>query len=167
MAARLNSSGLARIGQIAATPMDLLMLVMGNMAKSLREFANGRDDRPLVPAGEPAKSYSQQETFAADTIDEEYAEALLHHLADNLMAKVREDRKSIRTVTVKIRYNDMDECQRSESLLEPTDLESDIYPRLRPLLRRAWERRVSLRMISLKLSSIYEGIFRMELPLLG
>src|ERR1043165_1034815 len=69
MAARLNSAGLAHIGQIAAMPMDLLMLVMGNMAKSLREFANGRDERPLVPAGEPAKSYSQQETFAADTID--------------------------------------------------------------------------------------------------
>jgi nucleotidyltransferase/DNA polymerase involved in DNA repair len=165
MAARLNSAGLADIGQIAATPMDLLLMVMGNMAKSVREFAHGRDDRPLVPEGEPAKSYSQQETFAADTVDEDYVEALLHRLADNLMVKVREEKKSIRTVTLKVRYNDMDECQRSESLLEPTDLETDIYPRLRPLLRRAWERRVSLRMVSLKFSNIYEGIFRTELPL--
>jgi nucleotidyltransferase/DNA polymerase involved in DNA repair len=165
MSARLNSAGLKHIGQIADTPIDLLLMVMGNMAKSVREFAHGRDERPLVPVGEPAKSYSQQETFSADIVDEEYAAALLHRIVDNLMTKVREEKKSIRTVTVKVRYNDMDECQRSESLLEPTDLETDIYPLLRPLLRRAWERRVSLRMVSLKFSSIYESVFRAELPL--
>ena len=43
------------------------------------------------------------------------------------MAKVRADAKSIRTLTVKVRYNDMDEEQASESLAEPTDLETEIY----------------------------------------
>ena len=37
-------------------------------------------------------------------------------MADKLMAKVREDAKSIRTITVKVRYNDMEEEQASESL---------------------------------------------------
>ncbi|HEY0457076.1 MAG TPA: DNA polymerase IV [Verrucomicrobiae bacterium] len=165
MSARLNSAGLVRIGQIASTPLELLHLMMGNMARSTREFAHGRDERPLVPVGEPAKSYSQQETFGADTTDEEYVEALLRRMADNLTSKVREEGKSIRTVTIKVRYNDMDETQRSESLVEPTDLETDVYPRLRPMLRRAWERRVSLRMVSLKFSNIYDGVFRSELPL--
>ena len=51
-------------------------------------------------------------------------------MADDLMAKVRAEGKAVRTLTVKVRYNDMDEDQRSESLTEPTDLETDIYGRL-------------------------------------
>ena len=52
-----------------------------------------------------------------------------------------------------------------KSLREPTDLETDIYGRLRELLREAWQRRVSLRMVSLKLSNVYDGVFRSELSL--
>src|SRR5206468_3077832 len=97
------------------------------------------------------------ETFAADTTDEEFIQATLRRMADKLMAKVRDDRKSIRTVTVKVRYNDMDEQQTSEGLPEPTDLETDIYSRISALLRKAWQRRVSLRLVSLRLSNVYEG----------
>lgn len=40
-----------------------------------------------------------------------------------------------------------------------------MYPLLPALLRKAWERRVSIRMVALKLSHIYGGIFRTELSL--
>jgi DNA-directed DNA polymerase III PolC len=164
-AVRLNAAGLADIGQIAATPVDLLSLLLGGQAPILRQFANGIDERPLVPAREPQKSFSQQETFDEDVTDEDYVEAVLRRMADRLFATVREEGRSVRTLTVKVRYNDRDENQRAESLREPTDLETDVYGRLRGLLREAWQRRVSLRMVSLKLSNVYEGVFRSELPL--
>jgi DNA-directed DNA polymerase III PolC len=164
-AVRLNAAGLARIGQIAATPVDLLALLLGRQAPITRQFANGIDDRLLVPASPPQKSYSQQETFNADVTDEEYVEAVLRRMADRLFAAVREEGRSVRTLTVKVRYNDRDENQRAESLREPTDLETDVYGRLRGLLREAWQRRVSLRMVSLKLSGVYDGVFRCELAL--
>jgi hypothetical protein len=66
---------------------------------------------------------------------------------------------------LKVRYNDMDETMRSTSLNEPSDIEQDIYPLLPGMLKRAWERRVSLRLVSLRLTGIYGGIFRTELPL--
>src|SRR5947207_3426369 len=59
----------------------------------------------------------------------------------------------------------MAEDQASESLIEPTDLETDVYGRLHALLRQAWKRRVSLRFVSLKLSNVYDGRFRSELAL--
>ena len=133
--------------------------------RRIRQFAHGIDERPLIPAREPQKSFSQQETFASDVTDEEYVEATLRRMADNLFAKVREEGRSIRTLTVKVRYNDMGEDQMSESLLEPTDLETDVYGRLHTMLREAWKRRVSLRLVSLKLSNVYDGRFRSELPL--
>ncbi len=164
-AVRLNAAGLADIGQIAATPVDLLALLLGNQAPVMRQFANGIDERPLIPASQPQKSYSQQETFNEDVTDEEYVEAVLRRMADRLFATVRQEGRSVRTLTVKVRYNDRDENQRAESLREPTDLETDVYGRLHGLLREAWQRRVSLRMVSLKLSHVYDGVFRSELPL--
>jgi DNA polymerase III alpha subunit/nucleotidyltransferase/DNA polymerase involved in DNA repair len=161
----LNAAGLARIGQIAATPVELLELLVGSAAPTLNRFARGLDDRPVIPLREPAKSYSQQETFAQDQTDEAFLEATLRRMADHLMVQARADGKSVRTLTVKVRYNDMAEDQRSESLDEPTDLETDVYGRLRELLRQAWKRRVSLRMVSLKFANLYEGFVRTELPL--
>src|SRR5437867_4628724 len=164
---RLNTAGLAKIRHVAATPLSMLELLLGNQALTLRQFANGIDERPLVPAREPQKSFGHQETFATDLTDEEYVEAVLRRTADHLFATVREEGRSIRTLTVKVRYNDMAEDQASESLPEPTDLETDVYGRLHAMLRQAWKRRVSLRLVSLKLSNVYDGRFRSELALEG
>src|SRR5579883_3359891 len=43
-AVRLNSAGLACIGQIAGTPLDMLSLLMGSMARTMRDYANGIDE---------------------------------------------------------------------------------------------------------------------------
>ena len=131
------------------------------------QFANGIDERPLVPASTPAKSYSEQQTFNEDQTDEAVIEATLKRMADHLIATVRAEGRAIRTLTVKVRYNDFAEDQCGESLAEPTDLETDLYGKLTSLLRKAWRRRVSLRMVSLKLSNVYDGVFRSELALDG
>jgi len=162
---QLTAAGLARIGQIAATPPDLLGLLVGSLAGPLHRFALGQDDRPVIPARAAAKSYGEQETFAADTTDEPFLDATLRRMADRLMAKVRAEGKSIRTVTVKVRYNDMDEEQAADSLTEPTDLETDLYPLVSQLLRKAWRRRVSLRLVSLRLSNVHAGALRSGLAL--
>ena len=164
-ASRLNAAGLARIGQISATETDLLHLILGRIAPRIREYADGHDERPIVPKVASAKSYGKQETFAEDQTDEDRIEATLRRMADVLMAKVRSDGKCIRTLTVKVRYNDMMEDQCGESLDEPTDLETDIYGRVGILMRKAWRRRVSLRLVSLKLSNIYDSFYRSELTL--
>jgi hypothetical protein len=144
----------------------MLELLLGSQAPAIRQFANGIDERPLVPAREPQKSFSCQETFPADLTDEEYIEAVLRRMADHLFATIREEGRSIRALAVKVRYNDMAEDQAGESLLEPTDLETDVYGLLHTLLRKAWKRRVSLRLVSLKLSNPHHGPLLTELPLL-
>ena len=163
--ARLNAAGLARICHVAATPLEMLELLLGSQAAAIRQFARGIDERPLIPAREPQQSFSQQETFPSDLTDEDYAVATLRRMADHLFAKVRQEGCSVRTLHVRVRYNDMAEDQVNQSLAEPTDLETDIYGRLRAMLRAAWKRRVSLRLVSLKLSNVYAGCFRSGLAL--
>lgn len=104
---QLNAAGLAHIGQLAGTPVELLELIAGRQALVLRQFARGIDERPVVPERAPAKSFSRQETFATDVTDEEFAQATLRRMADTLCASLREEEHTIRTLTVKVRYNDM------------------------------------------------------------
>lgn len=165
MAAVLDGAGLATVRQIAAIQPVQLSLFAGSGARQLWEFANGVDERPVVSEPPEAKSYSEQETFDKDTTDEAWILAKLKSMADRLMPKAREEGKSIRTVAVKIRYEDFTDCSRSESLPEPTDLEADVYPLLARLLKKAWERRVSLRLVSLKISGVYKTCFQESLGL--
>jgi DNA-directed DNA polymerase III PolC len=166
MAKTLNQAGLVRIGQIAEVPPPQLSLFAGNGARQLWEFARGIDERPVIAEAPAAKSWSQQETFDEDMTDETWVLAKLRSIADRLFAKVRGEAKTVRTVEVRIRYNDFEDCRRSESLDEPTDLETDSYPVLNRLLQKVWQRRVSLRLVSVKLSGVYGIIFQDSLALM-
>ncbi len=165
LAAKLNTAGLRNVEHIARTPVDELSLLVGSSAPVLHDYALGNDLRPVVCDAPAAKSYGEQETFNQDTTDTVFIIARLRAMADTLMRRVREDGKSIRTVTLRLRYNDMDEVTRSASLDEPTDLEHDLYPLLQAMLTRAWERRVSVRLIGLRFTKVYETGFCNVLPL--
>jgi DNA-directed DNA polymerase III PolC len=165
LAAKLNTAGLRMVEHIARTPVDELSLLVGSGASALHDYALGNDLRPVVCDAPAAKSYGEQETFQQDTTDTAFITARLRAMADTLMRRVREDGKSIRTVTLRLRYNDMDEVTRSASLDEPTDLEHDLYPLLQAMLTRAWERRVSVRLIGLRFTKVYETGFCNVLPL--
>ena len=161
----LKAAGLSLIQQVAETPIDMLALLTGGYASQLREYAMGIDGRPLVIEKSQAQSYGEQHTFGEDVTSEGFLITHLYKMADNLTGRVRADRKSFRTVTLKLRYNDMQEVTRSVSLEEPTDLADDIFGLLHGLLKKAWERRVSVRLVGLKLTQIYGSVFRSELPL--
>src|ERR1700726_675002 len=163
----LNQAGLARIGQIVGVSPQQLSLFAGKGARQLWEFAQGIDDRLVIPEPPAAKSWSSQETFTEDVTDEDWVLAKLRSIADHLFGKVRAEGKTVRTIEVRVRYNDFDDCRRSESLEEPTDPETDCYSVLSRLLKKAWQRRVSLRLVSVKLSGVYGVIFQCGLPLLN
>ena len=161
----LDAAGLKHVEQIALTSPELLSYFVGGYAPQLWKFAQGIDDRLIVAESPDAQSYGEQETFGEDVTDEAFVLATLRGMADRLMSKVRADDKTVRTVTVKLRYNDFSESVRSKSLEEPTDIETDLYSTISSLVTKAWERRVSLRLVSLKLSHVYSGVFRHELAL--
>jgi nucleotidyltransferase/DNA polymerase involved in DNA repair len=137
LAATLNTAGLRHVEHIAHTPIEELSLLIGKGGRVLHDYAMGLNTRPVVCDDPEAKSYGEQETFAQDTTDTAFIIARLRAMADTLMRRVRQDGKSIRTLTLRLRYNDMDEVTRSTSLDEPTDLEHDVYPLLTGLLKRA------------------------------
>jgi DNA polymerase-4 len=165
LAAKLNRYDLERIEQIAAAPQSTLAYLVGGYGPRLREYAQGIDHRPVASEHGDAKGYGSQDTFGHDSTDAAYLLAKLRSIADGLAARVREDGKSFRTVTLRLRYHDFHDVSRAHSLAEPSDQEQDIYPLLPGLLRQAWERRAPVRMVGLRLTGIYPGIFHSDLPL--
>lgn len=158
-----ESAGIARIGQVAEMPLDWLTELVGSAASQIRDFARNIDPRRVETTRPDAQSYGHQETFAEDKTNPTQVLAALCRLVDEAFIRLRADGKQARTVTVKIRYTDMDEHQGQMSLPEPTDVEMQVYPLLSKLLDRLWDRRVRIRMVQVKLSNIYSGFSQMDL----
>ncbi|MFM7181816.1 MAG: Y-family DNA polymerase [Verrucomicrobiales bacterium] len=150
-----HRAGLRQIGQLATLPPEHLRSVAGNGARELAEFARGVDRRPLRPDEEPARSFGAQESFEQDTCDHGVVRDALRCLIDGLVQRMRGESASARVVALKLRYTDLQEIERSESLAEPSCLAEDFYTSLDRLLEKAWDRRVRLRMVRVKLSGIY------------
>lgn len=160
-------AGLTHIHQVADMPLSELHPLAGSSAQSLQAFAQGLDPRPVIPATAEPKSVGEQETFSSNTEDEEFVLAVVRTMTDRLCRRLREEGLAARTLTLRIRYHDMEDVLRSESLNDPTPLENDFYPLLQPLLRRTWCRSARLRLAGVRLSNFHRALPEPELPLTG
>ena len=126
-------------------------------------MALGQDDRPVETEHDDAKSYSQQETFEKDIAEFAEIERVAKRMVDELLPKIREDGKRVRTMTVKIRYPDFEQESHGRSLESATDLEAPFYPLVGPLLKAAWKKRRPLRLVSVRFSSVEDGAAQLEM----
>jgi hypothetical protein len=61
----------------------------------------------------------------------------------------------------------MEDTMRSESIYEPSPHESDFYPMLQLLLRKAWTRPEGLRLVGVRLTNLHAALPEPELALTG
>ncbi len=159
----LKARGLYRVADVLARSESELAAIFGEDWRAFVARCRGEDDRPVETEHEDAKSYSQQETFGSDISDFAAIERIAKGMIDDLMAKVRADRKRVRTLTVKVRYPDFSQESAGRSLRDASDLEAPFYPLVTPLLRQAWSRRRPLRLVSVKLSGVDDAAPQLEL----
>jgi DNA polymerase-4 len=155
--------GFKLVRDIVECSESKLKAVFGDGWRDMVDCARGIDDRPVETEHEDAKSYSQQETFFENV--SEFAEIVrvVKRMIDDLLPKIREDGKRVRTMTVKIRYPDFSQESHGRSLKIATDLEAPFYPLVEPLLRAAWTKRRPLRLVSVRFSGVEEGARQLEM----
>ncbi|MGJ3242091.1 MAG: DNA polymerase Y family protein [Opitutales bacterium] len=153
--ATLQGIGVQTIGQLIALGPDGLRPFFQRETEGLLDKARGIDTTPLVTERADARSYGQQETFDSDIGDFDQVDRIAKRMIDQLMPRLRKERVQARTLTLRIRYTDMEEKTAAASLSEPSDLEDDFYAQVRPLLHRAWLRRVHLRLVGVRFSQVY------------
>ena len=117
----LRRLGLILVSQVAATPEDELVRLLGRAhGAGVHALAQGRDERAVV-AERDAKSVSVEDTFEVDLGDRELIRAELDRLADRCVRRLRAAARSGRTVVIKVRRFDFSTLTRSETLPAPTD----------------------------------------------
>ncbi|MDB6169460.1 MAG: DNA-directed polymerase [Verrucomicrobia bacterium] len=155
--------GIQLVRDITSRNDQELEAVFGEGWREMRAMALGEDPRPVETEHDDAKSYSQQETFGRDIGDFGEIEKVAKRMVDELLPKIREDGKRVRTMTVKIRYPDFTQESHGRSLATATDLEAPFYPLVAPLLKAAWKKRRPLRLVSVRFSSVEDAAAQLEM----
>ena len=159
----LEVAGILTIGQLACAPLGALQMVLGRDAPALQRRAQGVDEEPVGVKPAAARIERESVEFPEDVWDEAFLLATLMTLLDRLMARLRARGAAVRRLTLALRYTDREESERSITLAEPTNLETDFRASLPSLLRAAWTRRVRLRALTLRAGNLYRPSPQLEL----
>ena len=161
--ARLEAAGIRLVSDLFTRGESELKALFGSGWSDMLRMGRGEDDRLVHTEHEDAKSYSTQETFGHDIADFAAIERIAKRMIDELMPKIREDGKRVKTMTVKVRYPGMEDNSTGRSLAEATDLEAPFYPLVQPLLRAAWAQKRPLRLVSVRFSNVEEKGGQLEM----
>ena len=112
---RLHEMGFRTIGQLASASRESLVQSLGSLGEHLYQLSHGRDDRPVIPDGEP-KSCGTETTFDEDTDDREFLLRTILELSDHVAERLRKDECRARKVTLKLRYSNFSTHTKQHSL---------------------------------------------------
>src|SRR6185437_10487630 len=117
--ARLAAIGVLTIGQLAKTPGPSLERLLGPAAgEKLAALAWNRDPREIKPHRR-ARSAGAQSAIGRKPAEERVFRPTLLHLADRIASRLRAKSKAGRTVTVRVRFANLDSVTRSVTLDAP------------------------------------------------
>lgn len=132
----LKAMGIKTIGQLAVLPSEVIKNRLGSFGLMIHHYANGIDNREIEPSGQ-AKSISRETTFAEDTSDKTFLQAMLHYLCERVGAELRQENKVARTVALKLRYSDFGTITRRFSNKVAIDSDDVIFAGAVKLLDQA------------------------------
>jgi DNA polymerase-4 len=116
---RLAQLGIATVGELAATDTGTLRRHLGRSAGShLHNLAWNRDPR-RVTVGPRRKSVGAQSAFGRGGADSAVRRRVLTDLADRVGRRLRAKQFAGRTITARIRFDDMTAITRSATLVAP------------------------------------------------
>ncbi|MEL6650065.1 MAG: DNA polymerase IV [Bacteroidota bacterium] len=160
-ALQLNYLGVRTVRRLREIPEPILGRVFGRHGKLLYQRARGEDDSPVVPYYEQ-KSLSTEQTFSQDTIDVDWLEARLVRMVEQLGFQLRKLHKLAACVTVKIRYTNFETLSR-QTQISYTASDAILIEKARFLFHKLYQRRVSVRLLGVKLTKLVPGGSQIEL----
>ncbi|EAZ80200.1 DNA polymerase IV [Algoriphagus machipongonensis] len=157
----LYNMGVKKVQTLQQMPAELLQATFGKNGNMIWEKANGIDRSPVTPYSE-AKSISTENTFEQDTIDVKMLEATLVAMCEQLTGKLRQNLQLTACVSVKIRYSDFD-THTVQQRIPYTSADHTLIPLVKELFRKLYNRRVLIRLIGVRFSSLVYGNYQIKL----
>lgn len=134
-AKKLRERGILRIGQLYELSEMELRSFFGNHAPEILDRAKGIDTRPVYDSENDPKSISNETTYYSDTDDLQQITDTLRWLSDKVGYRLRKHNLAGSCVQIKIRYSDFSTITRQKMLLQPTNLDDDIFNAVMGLLK--------------------------------
>lgn len=159
-AQKLQNMGIATIKELALADKEYLIKNLGKMGAELSFLANGIDTSLVTPnTDSDMKSIGRSVTLPRDTMDMEYAKAILLELSDDVGMTARKYGKKGHTIQINIKYSDFKSITR-QMTVPATFLVKEIYNTGVELLNKNWNKE-PIRLLGISLSG-FDNDYRSE-----
>ena len=134
-----QSFGIRTIGDLAAFEREQLFSLLGKNGAQLHDFASGKDQSPVAPAGQytPPKSIGNGYTFPKNLQGEEIRAGIVQ-LADQVAVRLRKHCMKCQGVSLVIRDPNFRDISRQIRLEPPTDLSRELSQAAMELAGSCW-----------------------------
>ena len=158
-AGKLNQIGIRTIGDLAVADMKSLTALLGKQGLLIRDYANGDDQSPVLRSYErqKIKSIGNGITFKRDLRGESDIRTALTGLSDKVAGRLRKYEMKACGIKVDIRDPDFNTISRQSQLGSPTDLAEEIMRAARELVKRNWNFRDPVRMLTVTGINLVRG----------
>jgi DNA polymerase-4 len=157
----LCNLGVRKIQTIQEMPVEMIQSALGENGVTIWKKANGLDNSPVEQYNE-RKSISTERTFDYDTIDVIKLRGILLAMAENLAFQLRRGQKLTGCITIKIRYSDF-QTQTLQKQIPYTAADHQLLPVVSDLFERLYSRRLLVRLIGVRYSSLVSGFHQLNL----
>ena len=127
--------GIRTIKDLRSTSASVLQSFLGNQTDYFLSMANGEDNRPVTLPQAPL-SIGREHTFGEDIYREDHLKSYLQQLADDVASRLRNQKFSAHTLTLKIKYADFTLITRSITTEKATSQTKEVYETTLMLLEK-------------------------------
>jgi len=151
-AKKMKDLGIVNGAELKKKSLLFLKTHFGKTGEWYYDIARGKDDRSVEP-DRPRKSYSSENTFAADlfAVNDVINETL--KILDDVWVWSERTKTFGRTVTIKIKFTDFKQITRSRSLTMPIDSREVIEKMVVELIQGVFPLPLGVRLIGVGLSN--------------
>ncbi len=150
----LRELNLRIVADVVSLGPEALVAAFGKSGRPLFDAAQGEDHTPVRPMGNPAPSVAEQFTFPGQTNDDEVLLAALWKVCSRGARRLRNMALGTKRAVLSITYADGQRVRRSGRFAESTLSDFVIFDLAERLFRTAYQRRVRLKSISLRLDHL-------------
>lgn len=154
----LRSIGLATIAALQDVSFEVLESKFGTAGARFFSLAARGDDPGILSGESKSRSLSGESTFENDTVDRDAVLDIFRIIADDLAARLWDERTFAHTLGIKLRFGDFSMITRQCTRDSPYGSSDEIYDDATRLLDKNWERDTPLRLVGISLHDIGKGI---------
>lgn len=156
---KLNAFGIKTIGDLANTPIQQIINILGDkQGKQLHEFANGIDDDKVIEEDREAKGYSAETTLEENLTQMSEILKILMAQVDVVSARMRADDGRCRCIAVTYKTHSFRSKSHQKKIQDATDVTEIIYGVVKELISECWAGE-PIRLIGVSLSDIVKDEF--------